>query len=96
MVIGKEVFGGTGFNVLNPALTSRAFIFFSNPKAITGDGVWTDVVDPNRVIEGFTGATPSGGGGAIARESEYCPDTPEFGLWRRIYLAADFSGRHRR
>lgn len=40
VIIGKEVFGGTGMNVLNPALTARAFIFFAYPGDITGDKVW--------------------------------------------------------
>lgn len=40
VIIGKEVFGGTGMNVLNPALTARAFLFFSYPVAMSGDMVW--------------------------------------------------------
>lgn len=40
VVIGKEVFGGTGMNILNPALTARAFLFFAYPAQITGDEVW--------------------------------------------------------
>ena len=51
VVIGKEVFGGTGKNFLNPALTGRAFLFFAYPVEISGDAVWT-------VVDGFTGATP--------------------------------------
>lgn len=58
VVIGKEIFGGTGFNVLNPALTARAFLFFAYPSRISGDGVWISVADPARVAEGFSGATP--------------------------------------
>ncbi len=58
VVIGKEIFGGTGFNVLNPALTSRAFLFFAYPVQITGDTVWTKAQDGATLIEGFTGATP--------------------------------------
>jgi Na+-transporting NADH:ubiquinone oxidoreductase subunit B len=58
VVVGKEIFGGTGFNVLNPALTGRAFLFFAYPAQITGDGVWTKVADASHVVEGFTGATP--------------------------------------
>jgi Na+-transporting NADH:ubiquinone oxidoreductase subunit B len=56
-IIGKEIFGGTGFNVLNPALTARAFLFFAYPAQISGDAVWT-VVDSTNVIDGFSGATP--------------------------------------
>lgn len=58
VVIGKEIFGGTGFNVLNPALTARAFLFFAYPAQITGDRIWTNVLDPAATAEGFTGATP--------------------------------------
>ncbi len=58
VVIGKEIFGGTGFNVLNPALTARAFLYFAYPAQISGDKVWTSVIDSKHVVEGFTGATP--------------------------------------
>ncbi len=51
VVVGKEVFGGTGKNFLNPALVGRAFIFFAYPAQISGDAVWT-------AVDGFTGATP--------------------------------------
>lgn len=57
VVIGKEIFGGTGFNVLNPALTARAFLFFAYPVQISGN-VWTKIQDAGHVVEGFTGATP--------------------------------------
>ncbi len=58
VIIGKEIFGGTGFNVLNPALAARAYLFFAHPGQITGDSVWTKIVDPGRMVEGFSGATP--------------------------------------
>jgi Na+-transporting NADH:ubiquinone oxidoreductase subunit B len=58
VVIGKEIFGGTGFNILNPALTARAFCFFSYPIQISGDKVWTSLSGQADVIAGFTGATP--------------------------------------
>ena len=51
VVIGKEIFGGTGKNFLNPALTGRAFLFFAYPAQISGDAVWT-------AVDGFSGATP--------------------------------------
>ena len=60
VVIGKEIFGGTGYNVLNPALTARAFLFFAYPVQITGDKVWTVLKEGAQTIEGFTGATPLG------------------------------------
>ena len=50
VVIGKEVFGGTGKNFLNPALTGRAFLFFAYPAQMSGDAVWT-------AVDGFAGAT---------------------------------------
>ncbi len=53
VVIGKEIFGGTGKNFLNPALTARAFLYFAYPVQITGDRVWT-------AADGFSGATPLG------------------------------------
>lgn len=51
VVIGKEVFGGTGKNFLNPALTGRAFLYFAYPAQMSGDAVWT-------AVDGYTGATP--------------------------------------
>lgn len=51
VVFGKEVFGGVGMNILNPALTARAFLFFAYPAQISGDKVWT-------AIDGFSQATP--------------------------------------
>ncbi len=53
VVFGKEVFGGTGKNFLNPALTGRAFLFFAYPAEISGESVWT-------AVDGFSGATPLG------------------------------------
>jgi len=53
VVLGKEVFGGTGKNFLNPALTGRAFLFFAYPASMSGDTVWT-------AVDGFSGATPLG------------------------------------
>ena len=53
VVIGKEIFGGTGKNFLNPALTGRAFLFFAYPAEISGDFVWT-------AVDGFSGATTLG------------------------------------
>jgi len=51
VVIGKEVFGGTGKNFLNPALTGRAFLYFAYPAQMSGDAVWV-------AVDGHTGATP--------------------------------------
>ena len=57
VIIGKEVFGGTGMNILNPALTARAFLFFAYPSFMSGDKVWINT-DNGTVIDGFSGATP--------------------------------------
>ncbi len=57
VVIGKEIFGGTGMNVLNPALTARAFLYFSYPIQISGDKVWV-VHQADKLVDGFSGATP--------------------------------------
>ena len=55
VILGKEVFGGTGKNFLNPALVARAFLYFAYPAQISGDAVWT-------AVDGFTGATILGVG----------------------------------
>src|SRR5690606_22691697 len=54
VVIGKEVFGGTGMNILNPALTIRAFLFFAYPTGMSGDKVWVHgaVENANQIAEG--------------------------------------------
>jgi Na+-transporting NADH:ubiquinone oxidoreductase subunit B len=59
VIIGKEVFGGTGMNIFNPALTARAFLFFTYPGKISGDKVWTAIdVAKDKLIDGYSGATP--------------------------------------
>ena len=69
VIIGKEVFGGTGMNIWNPALLTRAFLFFSYPSMMSGDTVWTGGVTRfmnegvafqagNGLVDGFSGATP--------------------------------------
>jgi Na+-transporting NADH:ubiquinone oxidoreductase subunit B len=59
VILGKEVFGGTGMNIFNPALLARAFLFFSYPAWMTGDKVWTEgLTKGQNVIDGFSGATP--------------------------------------
>lgn len=56
VVIAKEVFGGTGMNVLNVAMTARAFLYFAYPAQISGDQVWTYLGDA-AAVDGFSGAT---------------------------------------
>lgn len=58
VIIGKEVFGGTGYNIFNVALTARAFLYFAYPAQISGDKVWTFIGDGAKTIEGYSGATP--------------------------------------
>ena len=53
VVIGKEVFGGTGMNILNPALTARAFLFFAYPSYMSGDKVWVHGAS----VDGYSGET---------------------------------------
>ncbi|EAQ97888.1 NADH:ubiquinone reductase (Na(+)-transporting) subunit B [Congregibacter litoralis] len=67
IVIGKEVFGGTGKNFLNPALTGRAFLYFAYPAQLSGDAVWT-------AIDGYSSATPLGmvaSEGMTAMQAQY-------------------------
>ena len=57
VVIGKEAFGGTGMNVVNIALTARAFLYFAYPSQISGD-VWSYIGEGEQAVAGFSGATP--------------------------------------
>lgn len=59
VVIAKEAFGGTGMNILNVALTARAFLYFAYPQQIAGDKVWTYIGD-GATVDGYSGATPLG------------------------------------
>ncbi len=60
VIIGKEVFGGTGMNIWNPALIARAFVFFAYPSRISGDTIWVEGLGEKAkaVVDGFSGATP--------------------------------------
>ncbi|QDV08553.1 Na(+)-translocating NADH-quinone reductase subunit B [Planctomycetes bacterium Poly30] len=65
VIIGKEIFGGTGMNILNPALTARIFLYFAYPVEISGDRVWISGAGvpagtEGAWIDGATGATPLG------------------------------------
>lgn len=65
IIIGKEIFGGTGMNILNVALLARAFLFFAYPSQMSGDKVWiSGLVKGEGVIDGFSGATPLANGAA--------------------------------
>jgi len=76
VVIGKEVFGGTGKNFLNPALTGRAFLYFAYPAQMSGDAVWI-------AADGVTAATPlsvvaADGMGALQSQWE----------WQELFIGA--------
>ena len=77
VVFAKEVFGGTGYNVFNVALITRAFLFFSYPAAMSGDSVWVrlgstfGIGGAEKAVDGFSGATPLG---QIAAAKGMLPD----------------------
>ena len=70
VIIGKEVFGGTGMNILNPALTARAFLFFAYPTKMSGNEVWinTELEKGQKLVDGYSGATPLGDAAADAAD----------------------------
>ena len=81
VIFAKEVFGGTGYNVFNVALITRAFLFFAYPTAMSGDKVWVRTRDAfwygaGDKIDGFSGATPLG---QVAIAPEYAGITDTFG-----------------
>ena len=76
VVIGKEVFGGTGKNFLNPALTGRAFLYFAYPAQLSGDAVWT-------AVDGYSGATPLG----IVASEGMSGLTESYTWWQAFYGA---------
>ena len=67
VIFGKEVFGGTGMNIWNPALLTRAFLFFSYPSVMSGSECWIATKSGEQLVDGFTGATPLALGGAPAQ-----------------------------
>lgn len=70
VVIGKEIFGGTGMNILNVALTARAFLFFAYPTSMSGDKVWMSGREAS--VDGFTGST------ALGDLASFMSDKPVF------------------
>jgi len=81
VIIGKEVFGGTGMNLLNPALTARAFLFFAYPAWMSGDTVWVSGMTRGGgegIIDSFSGATPLAE--AAAGNLENIPDAMDMFL----------------
>ncbi len=97
IVIGKEIFGGVGYNILNPALTARAFLFFAYPAQISGDKVWVGTAhtafDNNLFfgtvaenVDGVTMATPLAVAAAVEKGGDAAQilADKEFGLWEMI------------
>lgn len=58
VIFGKEVFGGTGMNIWNPALLTRAFLFFSYPNNMSGSEGWINLKNAGQLVDGYSGATP--------------------------------------
>ena len=75
IVVGKEIFGGTGMNVLNPALAARAFVFFAYPAEMSGDAVWIAADTSADAVSGATVLATATLGGAAAV-------TADFDWWR--------------
>ena len=76
VIIGKEVFGGTGMNILNPALLARAFLFFAYPSYLSGEvWIYTSLQEGQQLVDGFSGATAL----AVlsAGETQYLPSALE-------------------
>ena len=77
VLFGKEVFGGTGMNFLNPALLCRAFLFFSYPSKMSGSEVWISLRNGESLVDGVTGATPL----AYANEGLAAVNKAGFSAW---------------
>ena len=79
VIFAKEIFGGTGMNIFNPALITRAFLFFAYPKAMSGDAVFVRTgsalcnspIEGTAVVDGFSGATPL----AAVADGSFDPNT---------------------
>ncbi len=88
VIAGKEIFGGTGKNIFNPALMSRAFLFFAYPAQISGDKVWTAVTDAN-APDGFSGATALGNVAVLPTGTDWRAGIDELGIsWLDAFLGS--------
>jgi len=89
VIIGKEIFGGTGMNIINVALTARAFLFFAYPTSMSGDKVWMAGTETTKV-DGFTGST------ALGDLATFMSDKPVFqnlnGFTSEYTLSESFIG----
>ena len=65
IVVGKEIFGGTGMNVLNPALVARAFVFFAYPAQMSGDAIWIAADTTSDAVSGATALAQATLGGTV-------------------------------
>jgi Na+-transporting NADH:ubiquinone oxidoreductase subunit B len=77
VIIGKEIFGGTGMNFLNPALVCRAFLFFAYPAEISGEAPW--IAADFAGVDGFTGAT-------LLAQAAVTPGVLESASWMRAFI----------
>lgn len=86
VIIGKEIFGGTGMNVVNVALTARAFLFFAYPTSMSGDTVW--MAGDEAKVEGFTGSTALGDAASFMTDKPVYESvdafTNSYSLWDSI------------
>ncbi|HNZ48897.1 MAG TPA: NADH:ubiquinone reductase (Na(+)-transporting) subunit B [Candidatus Hydrogenedentes bacterium] len=85
VVIGKEVFGGTGMNIFNPALVTRAFLYFAYPIQSSGDKVWV-ALNPAQAADGFSGAT------LLARVAEI-PPVADGQAWQTAVSTMQINGK---
>lgn len=88
VVIGKEVFGGTGMNILNPALTARAYLFFAYPGNMSGESIWTSIdKTKDTIVDSFSGATALGIAAAVEKGSEMTSQLTESGYtWMKMFI----------
>ncbi len=99
VVIGKEVFGGTGMNVLNVALTTRAFLFFAHPTSMSGNTVWISGLKEMKangtLADGVSGATPLGDLASMTTDSPAYANIQDFtenGITFSRALMGDYPG----
>ena len=78
VVIGKEVFGGTGMNILNVALTARAFLFFSYPTKMSGNKVWITGFNKMEGVDASSGATALGDLASFMQETPALENVAQF------------------
>ena len=80
VIIAKEVFGGSGMNIMNPALIARAFLFFAYPSKMSGDVIWVSGLSKGEnIVDGFSGATPLGD--ALVGNLDKLPSPMDMFIW---------------